>query len=278
MSESQAVCSQPVCPSLAPIVCTESPKVAPCNVRLADPVAALFACRSTLSIPASTEKPAVTLPALDAEVSTKLRLLNEPDGPLQLTDVSDAHTVCSHAVAPSLKLALYVSRPTLPPNTVTLIDPLAPALLRLSILNVPALMENALDALPTLRPTVNIAFRLPNTPCAPWHRIVVSESQRVRSQVVDPIRTNPESVCRPIPTPCIVTLIDPDEATFRRLTTLLKGMDSDSPWLRLPTFPAELTTNVRLLNPARLAPHCTDVSDCQAVLSQDDRPMLLDVV
>jgi len=161
---------------------------------------------------------------------------------------------------------------------VTLIDPLAPALLRLSTLNLPALIETALDALPALRPTVSIALRLPNTPCAPRHRRVVSDPQPVRSQLVDPIRTKPESVCRPSPIPCIVTLIDPDEAAFTRPTTLLRGMDIDRPWLRLPTLPAELTTNIRLLDPTRLAPHCIDVSDCQAVLSHEDRPELLDVL
>ena len=211
-------------------------------------------------------------------MSPKRWLPDVPDGPRQPTDVSDAHAVCSHAVAPSLKLALYDSRPKLPPDTVMLIDPLAPALLRASALNVPALIENAVDLLPALRPMLAITFRLPNTPCAPWHRSDVSDSQLVRSQLVDPIRTRPERICRPIPIPCIVTLVDPVEAIFRRLITLPKGFETDRPWLRLPTFPPELTTNIRLLETTRLAPHRIDVSDCQAVLSQDDRPAVLDVV
>jgi len=238
----------------------------------------LFAWPSTLVEVFSTEKLAVTLPSLKAVVSATRTLLYVPDAPWQPTDVSDAHAVCSQAVAPALRAALCVSRPRLPPDTVTLADPLAPMLRRRSALTPPALIEKIRDALPPLSPTVALTFRLPIPPCPNWHRKDESDSQLVRSQIVDPILTEPEDAVRPIPIPCKVTLIDPEAAVFMRLRLLINVLDADSTWLMLPTLTPELTTTILLLSPITAAPHRTDVSESHALLSHDDGSRRLDMV
>ena len=166
VSESHPVSSHPVSPSLPPLVWAASPMLAPCKVTLADPVAALFACRSTLSLLISIDMLPLTLAIFTPLVRATRLLLFTPDGPWQTTDVSDTHAVCSQAVAPALKRALCAWRPRPPPITVTLVEPLAPTLLRRSTLVAPALVESALDVLPALSPTVASTFRLPIKPPA----------------------------------------------------------------------------------------------------------------
>ena len=48
--------------------------------------------------------------------------------------------------------------------------------------------------------------------------------------------------------------------------------------MTLTVVEPDVTSAVLLLVPAQLAPHCIDVSDCQAVRSHDDRPILPDIV
>ena len=248
-------------------------------VTLADPVGALFDCRTTLAVPPSPEKPRVTLPPDPAIVSDARLLPCTTDPPWHLTELSDPHAVCSHAVAPTLDPALYPSRPRLLPAIVTLVDPLAPRLLRRVTLTAPIFIECARDVLPTRWPIVTIARPLPIAPCECKLRTELSDSQLVRSQLVIPTLTAPQYPVKPIPIPCIVTLIEPVAAALGRLKLLVTAPDIDIARLKLPTLSPDVNSTIRLLAATSwLDPHRTDVSDCQALLSQADRPTLPAVV
>jgi hypothetical protein len=110
------------------------PTLAPCSVTLADPVAAPLALRMTLSMPASKDNTALTLPYLTPALIPTCRLPITPCPTWHRIDVSASHVVRSHAVWPTLVEAVYVVSPRLDPCTVTLDDPVAARLLRLDTL------------------------------------------------------------------------------------------------------------------------------------------------
>ena len=104
--------------------------LAPCTVTLADPVAAAFALRNTLSMPASNDRPWLTLPYLAPALIPTSRLPIAPCPTWHRTDVSASHVVRSHPVRPTLVAAVYVVDPRPDPCTVTLHDPVITPLLR----------------------------------------------------------------------------------------------------------------------------------------------------
>jgi hypothetical protein len=106
----------------------------PCTVTLADPVAATFALRNTLSMPASNDRPWLTLPYLAPALIPTSRLPIAPCPTWHRTDVSASHVVRSHPVRPTLVAAVYVVSPRPDPCTVTLQDPVDARLLRLDTL------------------------------------------------------------------------------------------------------------------------------------------------
>ena len=69
LSDSHVVRSHAVPPACIAPVNVATPKFAPWTVMLADPVAALFARRNTLSMPMSTENAALSLPVSCPAVS-----------------------------------------------------------------------------------------------------------------------------------------------------------------------------------------------------------------
>ena len=137
VSDSHVDRSHRVCPPAPCAVYVARPMLAPCIVTLADPVAALLVLRITLSMPASRDSPALTLPYLTPALIPTCRLPITPCPTWHRTDVSASHVVRSHAVLPTLVEAVYVVSPRLDPCTVTLDDPVAARLLRLDTLTMP---------------------------------------------------------------------------------------------------------------------------------------------
>ena len=64
VSETQVDLSHPLCPTLPDIEKVDKPILAPCRVRLADPVAALFTLDAEQIIPKSAENTLLRLPTL----------------------------------------------------------------------------------------------------------------------------------------------------------------------------------------------------------------------
>ncbi len=108
--------------------------LAPCTVTLADPVAALFVLRMTLTMPTSKDTTTLTLPYRTPALIPTCRLPSTPCPAWHRIDVSASHVVRSHAVLPTLVEPVYVVSPRLDPCTVTLSDPVAARLLRLGTL------------------------------------------------------------------------------------------------------------------------------------------------
>ena len=99
------------------------PKLAPCTVTLADPVAAAFARSITLRPAVSTEYAADTLPSCCPVVTETRKVPFTICDAWHRVDVSDSHVVRSHAVWPILIDSVYVAEPMFAPCTVTLADP-----------------------------------------------------------------------------------------------------------------------------------------------------------
>ena len=70
-------------------------------VTLIDPVPARFVRLVMLSPGTSTDHTSVTLPALDPAVTDTRRVPIDPCAIWHLIDVSDSHSVASHAVCPT---------------------------------------------------------------------------------------------------------------------------------------------------------------------------------
>ena len=115
--------------------------LAPCTVTLADPVDALLVLRTMLSMPASNDRPELTLPYLAPTLIPTSRLPITPCPTWHRRDVSASHVVRSHAVLPTLIEAVYVVSPRLDPCTVTLDDPVAARLRCLDTLTMPRSTE-----------------------------------------------------------------------------------------------------------------------------------------
>ena len=127
VSDSHSVPSHPVCPARTIAVIATSPTPAPCTVTDPDPVPALFLPPVTLILPSSTEYPSDMLPDRSPAVITMCSVDLRPCPTRHRTDVSDSHSVPSHPVSLALAMAVYATRPILPPCTVT-DDELVPAL------------------------------------------------------------------------------------------------------------------------------------------------------
>ena len=136
VSDSHVDRSHPVWPKVLLDVNGALPIFRPCTVTLVEPVPAIFTRRSELAVPVSKEKASEKVFSWEP-ADAKIRLLPFmpwPDRPL--TEVSDPHAVCSHAVDPNAVLGEYVAVPKPEPCNVTLVDPVAAALARLVTLRV----------------------------------------------------------------------------------------------------------------------------------------------
>ncbi len=114
VSDPHAVRSHDETLTLKADVKAADPKLPPCKVTLAEPVVATFVRRAILAHTDSNEKPWLLLPTR-SEVTEIWRLPNTPSPAWHRVELSDSHTVRSHAVSPNRDPAVYVARPMLPP-------------------------------------------------------------------------------------------------------------------------------------------------------------------
>jgi hypothetical protein len=98
VSDTHAVCQHTVCPALALIERTAWPKLLPCMLTLTDPVTAKFCLDAELSWLQSADMLELAVPSLNPPVICTLLLALPPCAFRQVADVSDSHTVPSHAV------------------------------------------------------------------------------------------------------------------------------------------------------------------------------------
>ena len=131
--------------------------------------------------------------------------------------------------------------------------------------------ESPAEELPARDPTVTNRWRLPRTTRETPHRKDVSDSHVVRSHA-DALSLKADvNAADPKSPPCTVTLADPVEPMFVRLTTLLVSESNEKPWVLLPTF-CDVTDIWRL--PITPSPvwHRADVSDSHVVRSHAVSP------
>jgi hypothetical protein len=192
----------------------------PKNVKLAEPVAAMFVRDVVQSVASCAEKAEDIEPDKIPRDNVVSLLPSTPCDIRQRTDVSDLQPDRSHRVCPAPPCALYVARPMLPPCTVTLADPVATTFTPRNTLSMPDSNDRPWLTLPCLAPALIPTRRLPVAPCPTWHRTDVSASHVVRSHPVRPTLIAAVYVVRPRLDPCTVTLDDPVSAPFVRLRRL----------------------------------------------------------
>jgi hypothetical protein len=162
---------------------------APCIVTDADPVAARFCRRVTLTTMKSTDHACVTLPFCSPAVITpRWEPPNANRETLHLIDVSDAHSVASHPVCPSRSLPVYVTSPMLAPCTVSINDPVPARLIQRTRLMLARSKDHACVMLPPRIPAVIITPCVPRPPRAIRHLTDVSDAHSVTSHPVCPSR------------------------------------------------------------------------------------------
>ena len=136
-SDTHLVCSQAVCPALAPTEKEPRPVPLPSTVTLTEPLPAMLETRSALRRPVDTDTPSLTLPPRAPTLTTLGRLPVIPWPVLQRADVSDSHRVLSQPViAASTPTLLSPPAPSPAPCSVRLADPVVekplPGLAKLS--------------------------------------------------------------------------------------------------------------------------------------------------
>jgi hypothetical protein len=273
VSDSQLDRSQLVIPILTAPQYPVSPIPVPCIVTLIDPVpAALDRLRMLISA-LDIDIARLMLPTFSPDVTNTIRL---PAATCWLAphwiDVSDCHALRSQDDRPTLLDVVYPSNPILDPYTVTLIDPDDALLLQDTTLGATTSPDTAFDALPTRDPTVKTARRLPSAPCPIVHCRHVSDTHRVCSHNVRPIRAFALLEVRPALAPDKLTVTDPVEPAFASDTRLIAAESKQCPELKLPTRPPVVSETSRL----RITPcpdwHRTDESEPHDVPSQADLP------
>ena len=247
--------------------------LAPFRVMLADPVDARLARRAALAVLGPNENPRDLLPTRKPAVRDARLLPSTPNAAWHRAAVSEIHPVLSHAVCPLFSPTLTLASPTLPPYTVTLIDPEAAELPSPPLLSHPIPKETPRLALDTRAPADTAPRRLPDTPPPAWPLTDESDSHVVRSQELRPTLSAPQIPLDPKLAPWIVTLLDPDAAALAPLATLAIPDTNDTLRDALPILPPSVIT--AFLLPDTLAPlwHRMEVSASQLVLSHPVEPI-----
>ena len=186
VSAHHPVLSHAVAPNRTATVAPINPKLAPCTVMLADPVAALLPRLSKLIDALSADRADDVLPIIAPAVKTALRLPVTECPILQRTDDPDVHSVRSQDVSPSDDAAVYPLRPMLAPLIDTLTDPVAAPFTRNIPDTDPSSPEKEPVALPSSCPALTTNPRLPIAVLIDWHRTAESDSHAVLSQPVCP--------------------------------------------------------------------------------------------
>jgi hypothetical protein len=268
VSDSQEVRSHAVRPILVDAVKALRPTLAPCKVRLDEPVTAEFVRRIRLTPLKSVEKPDVRLPFLLPMVSTDRRLPPVMCCDWHLTDVSAPHAVRSQAVWPILAIAECDVSPMLAPCRVTLAPPVVAVFVRRVMLTSPAVIEKLFVTLPDRAPLVIATRRVLAVPCADWQRVDVSDIQVVPSTAEPPILMEPQYDASPIDDPSKVMLPEPVAAWLVRNTADTDATSAEIAWLELRKRAPDDKSTLRV--PCKLCAtwHRSDVSD-----SHDDRSL-----
>lgn len=236
VSEIHPVLSHAVCPALTPPLIAASPMLPPCTVTLIDPETTMFPCPPLLSHPTENDSTMLMLETrVPADIAPRLLRRTLPLA-RPLADVSDCQVVRSHELCPTLNAAHNPADPSPAPCTVTLSDPDVAPLAPMLTLTAPDANDTLRDTLPIRPPVVITAFRLPDAPPPPLQRTDVSASQIVASHPVEPIRSPPEYIARPMLPPRTVTLLDPLDAAFACMVTLKDTPSVEYSPLAVPTL------------------------------------------
>ena len=200
----------------------------------------------------------------------------DPDRPcpiLHRVDVSEAHTLISHALPPTLPIHDPAARPIPVPATVMLADPVAARFVPRTELDPPLSADTALVVLPCRSPAVIRTALVPPSPCPIWHRTDVSDSQPLLSQALQPVRPDADHPAPPIPAPATVMLTDPVAAWFAMCSPLACVESADMASVALPS--RSPTVKAASLVPISPCPiwHRTDVSDSHTLLSHALSPI-----
>ena len=149
VSASQTVFSAEVNPTRMKDVYEVSPNPWPWTETEYTPTAARFVGFVFVKEGISNDHASVTVPARSPVVKIIRRVPRTPCDVRHRTDVSDHHSVDSHAVSMTRAPSVYVVRPKFAPCTVTLADPVEARFVRVIVLSIGVSKENASVTVPT---------------------------------------------------------------------------------------------------------------------------------
>ena len=211
----------------------------------------------------------VALPCLSPAVIRTALVPPSPDPMLQRTDVSDTHSLASHALPPVRPETDAPATPILAPTTTTFDVPVAARFAMASPLACVKSADIASVPLPSRSPTVNAASFVPISPYPTPHRTDVSDSHPLLSHALPPVRPDADDPASPMLDPAKVTLIDPVAARFDKRRELAIPWSADRAALVLPCRRAPVRLAIRVPASLRPALHTTDVSDAHWLASHE---------
>jgi hypothetical protein len=220
LDDVHAVASHPLPAVTSPTLGSLIPVLLPSTVTLAAPVAAPLRRTPLLASGLSYVIAEERLPVATARLLITVREAETPGASLPPMADDDVHVVESLLLPPSRLKLLQSHAPTLPPRTVTLAAPVAPALVRTMPLTATTSSVAAFVRLLNCSPAVTVTTRSPTLP-ANLHTTADDDPHAVVSIWLPPTRCDVLESKVPAPDPSTVTLAEPVAPTLP--TTLLDG-------------------------------------------------------
>ena len=146
-----------------------------------------FRNRNELRLGKSNDNASVAVPARSPAVSTSRRVPRDPCDVRHRTDVSDHHSVDSHAVSPSRPADVYRQSPRFDPCTVTLADPVPARFARVDTLTIAVSNDQTSVRVSVRSPEVTMMRLVALSPVLNLHNKEVADTHDVNSLAVSPI-------------------------------------------------------------------------------------------
>ena len=199
------------------------PRSPPLTLTTTPPVDAPFRISTPDTLAPSYVIPSDTLPTSTPALTDTRSVPDTPLPDLHATELSDAHSLDSHADPPTPAPALDDANPNPLPTTTTDAPPVPATFTRAAPLTYLS-TEYASLTLPTSPPDVTTTRSVPDTPPLVRHTTLVSDTHTLASHPLTPTPTRPLYPLTPSPVPLTLTLTLPLPTAFARST-----LDPDHP-------------------------------------------------
>jgi len=243
----------------------------PYRVTDTDPEVIPFLTKPALTWPVSNDRPSDRLDVMSTTLTRTRSLPSTPSPTIDLTALSDDHSVPSHDDPPQDFDTDDAATPSPAPCIVTLEDPVD-ARFAADIPESWRSVDTARDTLPAAPPAVKNSRWLLPTLCDATQLSVESLTQPVCSHTVCDVDADMLPMDLPILAPWTLSTADPVTGTLDRRIVLNPLISPDRLAVKLPSL-TPIVSTPRILPPTPWTPlHSIDVSDSQLDISQPDSP------